>query len=151
MKEDQTKESGFLQLHHIGVVVKDVDKATGYLSSLGIGPFDFSPPPPPPKMDIRFRGKPADYKLKGSMVNAGPVKIELLQPVEGESPMSEFLAKKGEGVQHLGFAVDNIEEEVDKLVSKGVKVLMEGKWEGGGFVFFETDETGGLTIELLQL
>ena len=143
------KKPASLKLHHIGVVVKDLEKAIEHFTSLGIGPFEF-PKPPSSRTKMQIWGKPPDYKLKGGIAKVGQVKIELLQPIEGESQFSEFLEKRGEGVQHLGFVVDDIEEEVSKFTSKGVKVLTGGKWPGGGFVHLETDDVGGIIIELMQ-
>jgi methylmalonyl-CoA epimerase len=143
------KKQASLQFHHIGVVVKDLDKAIEYLTSLGIGPFE-SPEPPSSGTEMQVLGKPIDCELKGSMAKVGQLKIELLQPVGGESHFSEFLSKRGDGVHHIGFVVDDIEEEIAKFNSKGVKILTGGKWSGGGFVHLETDEVGGIIIELMQ-
>ena len=143
------KKPASLQFHHIGVVVKDLDKAIEHLTSLGIGPFE-SPEPPSSGTEMQVLGKPIDSKLRGSMTEVGQLKIELLQPVDGESHFSEFLRKRGEGVHHIGFVVDDIEERIAEFDSKGVNILTGGKWPGGGFVHLETDEVGGIIIELMQ-
>ena len=149
MAKSKKRESPFSQLHHVGVVVRDIDKAIEYLSSLGIGPFEphF---PDPPLLEKLVRGEPADYKLEMSNGKIGQAKLELIQPVEGESPHKEFLNSKGEGIQHIGFAVNDLDGEVAKLTKQGVKVLMSGKWPGGGFAYLETDAVGGIIIELLH-
>ena len=140
-----------LRLNHIGVAVRDIDKAIKFLSSIGIGPFD-PPAPDPPVTNKMFRGKPANDKLKFSNADLGlaQVSLELLQPVEGESPHSEFIRDKGEGINHIGFTVDDLDREVTKLTKRGFKILTCGGWPGGGFAYLENDEFKGIVIELLQ-
>ncbi len=148
MKMKSDRKSPFSNLTQVGVVVRDMDKAVSYLSSLGIGPF--KPLADPVLSEKLFRGKPSDWKVKICVAKIGPVVLELLQPIEGESASKEFLDSKGEGIQHIAFAVDDIDKELARLAKKGVKVLMSGKWKGGGFAYLETSAIGGVIIELTQ-
>ena len=148
MNRKSGRKSTFSNLKHVGVVVRDMDKAVEYLSSLGIGPF--KPIADPALSEKLFRGKPSDWKVKICFAKMGPVVLELLQPVDGESASQEFLESKGEGIQHIAFAVDDIDKEVANLRKEGVEVLMSGKWNGGGFAYLETDALGGILIELTQ-
>lgn len=141
-------KSPFSMLTHVGVVVRDMDKAIEYLSSLGIGRFE--PHTPRALTERLFRGNSTDMRLKISTAKIGQVGLELIQPVEGESAAKEFLDRKGEGIQHIGFAVDDLDKEVARLAKQGVKVLMSGRWAGGGFAYLETDAVGGIIIELSQ-
>jgi methylmalonyl-CoA/ethylmalonyl-CoA epimerase len=97
-----------------------------------------------------FRGKPSDWKVKIRLGKIGPVKLELIQPVEGKNANQEFLKKKGEGIQHIGFTVDDLDREVAKLTKKGIEVIMRMKKPGGQSVYLETDAVGGIIIELMQ-
>ena len=130
------------KLHHIAVVVRDIDKAVEYYQSLGIATVG---------REVVFpESKP---KIRAKFVQIGPVPIELIQPVEGESPYMEFLDSKGEGVQHIAFAVDNLDEEMAKLVDKGVSVLVKGKAPaafGSSSAHFDTRQVGNFAIQLIQ-
>jgi len=96
---------------HMGVIVRDLDKTVEYYQSLGIATIT-----PEFIMDNKsftsftIYGKPADpkIKIKARMAQVGPVRFELLQPVEGESLQKEFLENRGEGIMNIAFAVDDI-------------------------------------------
>ena len=147
-----TEESAFLKVGHIGVIVRDLDRAVEYYESLGIGPFE-----PPQNVTASARkvgGKPIfpdAIKLKAKIAKQSPVWLQLIQPVEGESLFKEFLKTKGEGVNHLGFHVDDIEKEEARLVEKGLTVLYSSRFvKGGGVVNFDTRKVGGVLFELIQ-
>lgn len=148
MEKKRIGKSPFSNLEHVGVVVRDIGKAVKYLSSLGIGPFD--PFTDPAVADKLFRGKPSDWKVKISLAKMGPVTLELIQPVEGKSANQEFLEKKGEGIQHIAFAVDDLDREVTELSKQGIEVIMSGRMPDGKFAYLETDVIGGIIIELIQ-
>jgi len=142
-------ETTFSKLTHVGIVVRDMDRTVESLASLGIGPFELQQPGAP-LTEALFRGKPARWKTKRGTARIGQVELELLQPVEGESAAKEFLDSRGEGVHHIGFAVDDLNKEVARLVKQRAKVLMSGRWAGGGFAYIEPAVSGGIVIELIQ-
>ncbi len=142
------------KLHHVGVVVSDIEKVIEYYQSLGIatiGPkikFDSKE-----YIDLMVYGKPADskLKLKARMVQIGPVAFELLQPVEGDLTHKKFLESNGDGIQHIAFTVDDLDKETARLVAKGIPVIASGKFPtGGGFAYFDTSKGGNVIIELFQ-
>ena len=139
------------KLHHVGVVVSDMDKALEYYKSLGIATFE-------PEVtvetnsfaDIMSYGKPADLiKLKIKMIKIGPVTLELIQPVEGESPQKEFLNSKGEGINHIAFTVDDLDKERTKLIEKGIPIMLARK-DQRVFAYLDTRKVGNVVIELMQ-
>jgi len=139
----------FAEFEHIGVIVKDMDKVIKYLSSLGIGPFKV--PKEAEITETMDRGKLSHSGLKMRIGRMGTIKLELLQPLEGESVQREFLDSKGEGIHHLAFIVDNVDEELSKLIEKGLKVIQTGRGPTGYvFVYLEAEELGGIVIELTQ-
>ena len=77
---------------------------------------------------------------------------ELIQPFEGiKSIWTDFLDTKGEGIQHLAYAVDDIDAEEARLVKKGFSVLYRIRFEeGGGDTYFETDALGGVLLAIVQ-
>lgn len=147
MEKSTAAESPFSKFIHVGVVVRDMDKAIERLSSLGIGPFE--PRFLPPNTEQWFRGKPLNAKLKVSVANMGGMELELVQPVEGKSPHQEFLDSKGEGIQHIAFAVYDLDKEVAKLTERGVSVPLRAKRQGGEVAYLDPD-VGGIIIELIQ-
>ncbi len=130
------------KLHHVAVVVRDIDKAVDYYQSLGIATVG---------REVIFpESKP---KIRAKFVQIGSLPIELIQPVEGESSYKEFLDSKGEGVQHIAFAVDNLDNEMAKLVDKGASVMVKGKAPaayGSSTAHFDTRQVGDFAIQLIQ-
>lgn len=147
MNQDRT-ESSFTRVIQVGIVVRDVEKTVERLTSLGIGPFE--PKQLPPERKEWFRGEPmeADFKIQAARI--GDIEIELIEPVSGESPHKEFLETKGEGIQHIACAVEDVQKEVDKLTGQDAEVLLRAKFPGGGGVAYMDLGVAGLIIELIQ-
>ena len=147
MSQDK-KESSFTKVIQVGLVVKDVEKTVERLTSLGIGPFN--PMVLSPEREEWFRGERmyADFKIYGAMI--GDIQLELIQPLSGDSPHKEFLESKGEGIQHIACAVEDVEKEVGKLTNQGASVLLRAKFPGGRGVAYMDLDAGGLIIELIQ-
>jgi methylmalonyl-CoA/ethylmalonyl-CoA epimerase len=125
---------------HIGVVVRDVDKAVDYYQSLGI-------------VDkatdrVTMEGKKA--KLIGRFIHIGSLLLELWQPVRGETVQQEFLDSRGEGINHIAFNVDDLDRERDKLVEKGIPVVFSVRDEEGYMAYFDARKFGNILIELIE-
>ena len=120
---------------HIGIVVKDCDKVIESWSELfGLGPWTF-----------REMGG-GGVKLRVAFGYLGPIRIDLIQPVEGRVLHSEFLEEHGEGLHHLGFYVDDVDKEAAKLVEKGAKILINNP---GNYIYIDTGGPGGVIFELM--
>jgi methylmalonyl-CoA/ethylmalonyl-CoA epimerase len=144
------KKSPFSNLHHISIVVRNIDEAVKFYTSIGIGPFEHYPP-------LREYAKlnvPDEigfHNLEIKVAQIGPVQIQLIQPGKGKSLYRDFLMKKGEGVFHLGFAVDDVDKSEAEVKKLGLNVLSSGRREdGGGFSYLDTDEKGGVTLLIRQ-
>ena len=148
MNKNTAAKSPFSKFIQVGVVVRDMDKAIERLASLGIGPFQ--PKLLPPNTKEWFRGKPLKAKLNIKSTMMGDTELELVQPIEGDSPHQEFLDSKGEGIQHIAFAVDDLDKEVDQLTKQGVSVLLKAKMPRGGIAYLDLG-VGGIIVELIQL
>lgn len=151
MENAPKDKSPFSTVYQIGVVVRDMDQAVRYYEALGIGPFE-SPKGAAPILERLVHGKPApDVKNRISTAQMGEVQLELVQPISGESVQKEFLDTHGEGVNHLGFLVDDLHREVARLVEKGFRVISSGKLADGlAFAYLDTDRIGGIVFELIQ-
>ncbi|WP_343681262.1 methylmalonyl-CoA epimerase [Chryseobacterium arthrosphaerae] len=129
-----------MKLEHIGIAVK----------SLGISDDLFA----------RLLGKDS-YKQETveregvvtSFYETGESKIELLEANNPESPISKFIEKKGEGIHHLAFGVENILQEVQRLKKEGFQFISEEPKEGADnklVVFLHPKSTNGVLVELCQ-
>ena len=137
---------------HLGVVVRDIDKAVEYYQSLGATVsrpefmLDSST-----FLDYKVYQRTPDTVDKTRMrsVELGSLTIELLQPFEGNPIYVDFLNTRGEGVQHIGFAVDDLDEETAKLAKKGISVATMAKLpSGAAFAYFDTGKVGNMLTEL---
>ena len=150
MKSIDSEKSPFSQLHHIAIVVKDIEQAVKYYTSLGVGPFqDY--PPIRDYVAVNVPDKDAFYRLKIKQAQVGPVALQLIQPGEGKTIYGDFLARNGEGVFHLGFVVDDVEKEEERLKKKGLRVLSSGRRvDGSGFTYFDSSTSAGVVLLIRQ-
>ena len=91
--------------------------------------------------------------VKTSFFKVGNNKIELLEATNNDSPIAKFIQKKGEGIHHIAFAVEDIESEIKRLKKEGFTVLNETPKQGADnkiVVFLHPKETNGVLIELCQ-
>ncbi len=147
------------KFNHFGSVVRDLDKAVAYYESLGIGPFVDGTGAGVGLTPVLRKawGKPIDvnrFRHKVAIATLGPLKWELVQPVEWPDPtlpLVKFLGDKGEGIFHVSFEVSDLDEAVKKLEKKGARVAYEIRYkEGGGAVHLDTADPGGVYLELQQ-
>jgi methylmalonyl-CoA/ethylmalonyl-CoA epimerase len=142
-------KSLFSKVDHIGIIVKDMEATAKRLESLGIGPFE------PLKITVVNKkdfGKPSDdFPVLAKAAKIGNIKIELLQPVSGESVQNKYLQTRGEGFNHVGFSSENAKGEIAGLKTGGLKSISEGQFtQGGAYAYFETDPSGDIIFELIQ-
>ena len=128
------------KIEHIGIAVKDLEKSNELFASL-LGRSHYK------TEEVESEG------VKTSFFDIGTNKIELLEGTSENSPISKFIAKKGEGVHHIAFAVDDILSEVTRLKKEGFIVLNEPPKKGADHklvVFLHPKSTNGVLIELCQ-
>jgi methylmalonyl-CoA/ethylmalonyl-CoA epimerase len=147
---NKNNQSVFSKLHHISVVVRNMDEAIKFYESIGIGPFeDYPPLTEYVKLDVP--DETGFLNLKFKIARIGDIQIQLCQPGEGKSPYKDFLEKKGEGVYHLGFVVDNIDDSEASLKKLGLRVLSSGRRaDGSGFSYFDTAGKAGVVLLVRQ-
>jgi 4-hydroxyphenylpyruvate dioxygenase-like putative hemolysin len=127
-----------------------MEKAVQFYESIGIGPFkDYPPLTEYKKLDVL--DETGFFNLKFKVAQVGDIQIQLCQPGQGKSIYRDFLEKKGEGVFHLGFVVDRIDDSEAELKKLGLKVLSSGRREeGSGFSYMDTAEKAGVTLLIRQ-
>jgi methylmalonyl-CoA/ethylmalonyl-CoA epimerase len=128
------------KIEHIGIAVQDLEVSNLLFEKLfGVAAYKFE--------EVESEG------VTTSFFKNGPNKIELLAATNPESPIAKFLKKKGEGIHHIAFDVENIEEEIIRLKKEGFVVLNEIPKKGADnklVVFLHPKSTNGVLIELCQ-
>jgi methylmalonyl-CoA/ethylmalonyl-CoA epimerase len=128
------------KIEHIGIAVKDIEASNDLFGKL------FGKP----------HYKTENVESEGvitSFFECGPNKIELLQATNTDSPIAKFIEKKGEGIHHIAFAVDDIEAEIERLKAEGFKIIHEKPKKGADnklIAFLHPKGTQGVLIELCQ-
>ncbi|HEU5266934.1 MAG TPA: VOC family protein [Jatrophihabitans sp.] len=138
-------ETPFRQLHHVCIVVHDIDKSVAYYESIGIGPWqDY--PPLTEFTDLRVPNPDAFHTLRYKFVNLDNVQLQLCQPPQLDCPQRRFLETHGEGVFHIGFESD-VDTAVTQAEAVGLPVLMRGqRANGSGFVYFDSQDQAGVVL-----
>lgn len=128
------------KIEHIGIAVKDIDASNNLFASL-LGKEHYK------IEEVESEG------VKTSFFECGPNKIELLQATNENSPIAKFIEKKGEGIHHIAFAVEDIESEITRLTDEGFKMIHEKPKKGADnklIAFLHPKSTNGVLIELCQ-
>ncbi|MBD9394159.1 VOC family protein [Acidovorax sp. ACV01] len=136
----------FGKLHHICLVVNDIDHAQAYYESIGIGPWiDY--PPLTEYEDLSVPDEKGFYTLKYRICNLPNMQMQLCQPGPEPSPQRLHLDSKGEGVFHIGFEVPDANAAEADAESKGMSVLMRGRRANGtGFTYYNSLHGAGVTL-----
>jgi catechol 2,3-dioxygenase-like lactoylglutathione lyase family enzyme len=150
MNLENVKNKPFSKPHHICIVVKDIDKTKDYYESIGIGPWvDYPPLVEYTKLNVMDEKGFFASRFVYTMI--GDLQLQLVQPGEGRTIYKDFLEKRGEGVFHIGFEVDDIEAADKQLADNGLKVLASGRRDdGSGFSYLDTRQDAGVTLLVRQ-
>jgi len=128
------------KIEHIGIAVKDIEEAEKKFAKLF-------------KTAAYKQEKVESEGVLTSFFKIGESKIELLSATSDNSPIKKFLDKKGEGMHHIAFEVDDIELEMKRLKSEGFTLLNDTPKEGADnklIAFIHPKSTGGILIEICQ-
>ncbi|NVM31533.1 MAG: VOC family protein [Candidatus Helarchaeota archaeon] len=137
-------------INQIGIVVRDVEKRAKLLEQiLGIGPFQILERKPE---EIIYKGKKETFQVKNGLAFLGSVQLELIEVVQGNCCQADFLKRRGEGLHHFGFFVDDLDEALEIAKEKGLALLQKGTAAGSiQWAYLDTEEKLGIIIEFLQL
>ena len=128
------------KIEHIGIAVKDLAASNAlYKKLLGITHYKIE--------DVASEG------VKTSFFRVGENKIELLQATTPDSPIAKFIEKRGEGVHHIAFDVDDINGEIERLKSEGFALIHQTPKPGADgkmIAFLHPKSSGGVLVELCQ-
>lgn len=128
------------KIDHIGVAVANLDDARNLYENV---------------FGLKISGieEVKEQKVKVAFIPTGESKIELLESTDPDGPIAKFIEKKGQGIQHIAFRVENILEALEEIKAKGIRVLDEKPRYGAGgakIAFLHPKDTGGVLIELCE-
>ena len=128
------------KIEHIGIAVSNLEEANKtYKALLGAEHYKTE--------NVESEG------VATSFFKMGDSKIELLAATNPESPIAKFIAKRGEGIHHLAFAVDDIEVEIERLKSEGFVLINDAPKKGADnklIAFLHPKSSNGVLVELCQ-
>jgi len=129
-----------LKIDHLGIAVKDMQAGKAFWSDI---------------LGLAFEGEEtvAEQKVTTGFFPVGESEVELLESTAPDGPVARYIEKKGEGLQHIAFRVDDIEAALSELKAKGVRLIDEKPRIGAGgakIAFLHPKSTHGVLVELCQ-
>ena len=126
-------------IHHLGIAVDDLDAAVARYEALFGG-------------TVEHRERVEDQGVEAASVHVGASRIELLAATGPDTPVGKFLAKRGPGLHHVAFEVDDVAAELERLKADGVELIDETPRRGLfglQVAFVHPDATGGVLAEFV--
>lgn len=129
-----------MKVAHIGIAVESIENASAFYRDI---------------LNAKFEGieEFLPQKVKIAVLGIDGVKIELLEAMSEDSPISKFVEKRGAGIHHIAFWTENIEKTIDRLKSSGYAMIDEKPRRGmhdTRIVFLHPKSTGGVLVELVE-
>jgi methylmalonyl-CoA/ethylmalonyl-CoA epimerase len=129
-----------MKIDHLGIAVRSIsDSLDFYRDALGLA--------------IEGTETVEDQGVEVAMLNVGESRIELLEPVSEQTVIGRFIARRGEGLHHICYEVDNLEDKIEQMRAKGVRFLdgypRRGA-EGKLVAFLHPSSANGVLIELSE-
>jgi len=125
------------QIDHLGIAVKDLETAIAYYEN-GLG------------LRCEHREEVPSQKVRTAFFNVSGVHLELLEPTSPESPIAKFLEKNGEGIHHIAFATDNVEDQLAHASANAIRLIHDKPFPGAGnklVAFLHPKSTHGVLTE----
>ncbi|MCA1745524.1 MAG: methylmalonyl-CoA epimerase [Bacteroidales bacterium] len=127
-------------IEHIGIAVKNLEEAIAFYEKVY-------------GLECYAVEEVAEQKVKTAFFMVGQTKIELLESTDPEGPIGKFIEKKGEGIHHLAFAVNDLQKSLDETAEKGVKLIDQSPRKGAeglNIAFMHPKSTFGVLTELCE-
>jgi len=128
------------KIDHIGIAVKSIEESLKlYEETLG--------------MELAGTEVVEEQKVRTAFLPIGDTEIELLESTDPEGPIGRYIEKRGEGVQHIAYRVENVEEAIKEMMDKGIRMIDEKPRYGAGgakIAFCHPKSTNGVLIELCE-
>jgi len=129
-----------LKIDHLGVAVNSIDEGKNFWTQI---------------LGLELEGTETvdAQKVTTAFLPVGESEVELLESTDPDGPIAKFISKKGEGIQHVAFRVDNIQEALKELKEKGIRLIDETPRKGAGgalIAFLHPKATNGVLVELCE-
>ncbi len=129
-----------LKIDHLGIAVNSLDEGKSFWTDV---------------LGLEFEGTETveAQKVTTAFLPVGESEVELLVSTAPDGPIAKFIEKKGQGIQHVAFRVENIEDALAELKEKGVKLIDEKPRTGAGgakIAFLHPKATNGVLVELCE-
>ncbi len=127
------------RLDHLGIAVKNLTESIAAYTALGL--------------ELEGTEEVPEQKVSVAMFPCGESRIELLESTDPDGPIGKFVAKRGPGIHHVAFGVDDIESTLERLASSGVRLIDKKPRIGAGgakIAFVHPAATGGILVELCE-
>ena len=128
------------KIDHIGIAVKNLEKALNFYEGI-LG------------LKCEDTEVVQDQKVKVAFLPIGDTEVELLESTEVNGPIAKYIEKRGEGIQHIAYRVDNIEKAIEEMKEKGIRMIDEKPRYGAGgarIAFAHPKDTHGVLVELCE-
>jgi len=129
-----------IKVDHIGIAVKSIKDALKFYSDI---------------LGLKLTGEEviSEQKVKTAFLPIGDTEVELLESTEPDGPVAKFIERKGEGIQHIAFKVNDIEAALKELEEKGIRLIDRKPRIGAGnkkIAFLHPKDTFGVLVELCE-
>ncbi len=142
---------GGAKLAQVALVVKDIEaSARRWAALLDVPVPNVITTAPGLEVEQTYKGVPSGAQAKLAFFQLGPVQLELIEPLGGDSTWQEVLDRKGEGFHHIAFWVEGMQRSVDYLREHGIPMVQRGDMGEGQYAYFDAEEPLGVTLELLE-
>jgi len=140
------------ELRHFGVVVSDLDASMKqYREMMGLQEWQILDSRDAGVTDTTYYGKPVKHRFRVGITNMGPVRLELIEPVEGDNICKDFLEQHGQGLHHLGHIwVKNMDEAINAFEGQGFRCLQTGRLPAGRWAYIDMTAKLGIVAECAQ-
>jgi catechol 2,3-dioxygenase-like lactoylglutathione lyase family enzyme len=146
-----TEQLGGAKLAQVAFVVRDIEEASRrWAELLGVPVPNVITTAPGLEVHQTYKGVPSGARAKLAFFQLGPVQLELIEPLGGDSTWQEVLDRKGEGFHHIAFWVEGMQASVDYLREHGIPMIQRGDMGEGQYAYFDAEERLGVTLELLE-
>jgi methylmalonyl-CoA/ethylmalonyl-CoA epimerase len=127
-------------MDHLGIAVNSIDETKRFWADV---------------LGLKFEGSEIveEQKVTTAFFPVGDIEVELLESTAPDGPIARYLEKKGEGIQHIAFRVENVKKALEELKEKGIKLIDEKPRKGAGgakIAFLHPRSTHGVLVELCE-
>jgi hypothetical protein len=145
-------EPVFTDTVQIGIVVRDLEEALHtYVYDYGIAPWEVYEMNSSTVEEMTKDERPEDYAMRVALAMVGNVQWELIEPIGENNIYAEFLRDRGEGLHHIGMAVADYDETLERLRARGHRSLQAGKFFGALFSYPSTDRDMKVITEIFKI